>query len=345
MKNFNFNENLTGAHPEKEELTEEKKCSAGEKHFIFSAEDKTERADTFLLQELLKMYPELNRSRVKNFFEKGFVSSDGKPIKAGTKLRPGKHLELLIKDYVLESSSNFQKKPLPLPMTLDIRYEDDCLIVLNKPRGLVVHPAPGHKDDTLVNALIYRYGMEGLSDLNGEFRPGIVHRLDKDTSGLMIVVKNSAAHRKLAEALKKHDIRRHYVAVVYGIPESRKGIIDMPIGRDRQNRLKMAVDREGKRAVTHFSVRESKGALSVLDIDLETGRTHQIRVHLAKIGHPVVGDPVYAKGRDSFGMRAQALHASAIEFTHPVTGKNIKIECELPEDMEEMIASLSGDGR
>lgn len=214
---------------------------------------------------------------------------------------------------------------------LDIVYEDEWLAVINKPRGMVVHPAPGHTGGTLVNALMARYGAE-LSSLGGSKRPGIVHRIDKDTSGLLLAAKDDRVHRKLSAMLKTHDIKRGYDALVYGRPETEEGSIEAPIGRDPTHRQRMAVVADGKPAISHFTVLETMAKGSHLTVQLETGRTHQIRVHLAFIGNPVIGDPMYAKGRPDFGMVGQALHAKSLSYIHPITGDSMEHTCPLPND-------------
>lgn len=279
-----------------------------------------ERLDRFLAAAL----PGASRSVWQRAIEAGLVRVDGKPAKVSLKLSGGESVY-----YERPAAS----PPLLAPeaISLDVLFEDDWLAVVNKPRGMVVHPAPGHPGGTLVNALLARYPNR-LSEAGGAARPGIVHRIDKDTSGLILAVKNDRTHRKLAALLKTHDIRRTYDALVYGRPDAASGSIDAPIGRDPLNRQKMAVVADGKRAVTHFRLIESLVKGSHLSLDLETGRTHQIRVHLAFIGLPVVGDPVYAKRRPAFGMIGQALHAGRLVFTHPETGETIDVSCPPPAD-------------
>lgn len=298
-------------------------------------EEAGERSDVYLLRKLREDYPELTRARLKQLFDEGLVRAEGRPVKSGEKTRAGRALELRLPPFAEAG----EDRPEPLPMRLDIRYEDDYLLVLNKPRGLVVHPAPGHAQDTLVNGLLHHYGKEGLSDFQGLVRPGIVHRIDKDTSGLLLVVKDARVHAKLGEALRRHEIRRRYVALVYGHPSADSGTVDMPIGRAPGDRQKMAVRRDGRPAVTHFTVRERLRALSLLDLELETGRTHQIRVHMKQIGHPVVADPLYAPKRERYGLEGQALHAAALDFVHPLSGAAIHVEAPLPDCLEALIAA------
>lgn len=227
-------------------------------------------------------------------------------------------------------------------IALDIIFEDKDLLVINKPVGLVVHPAPGSPDGTLVNALLAHCG-DSLSGIGGVKRPGIVHRLDKDTSGLIVVAKNDKAHRGLSEQLQDHSMARTYYAFVWGEPVPRAGKIDAPIGRHPTQRQKMAVVKSGKPAVTHYEVIEKLDGASLLRCKLETGRTHQIRVHLSHIGHPLVGDPAYGKGRrpPPIPLPRQALHAAEIRFVHPVTKKVMEFKCDLPPDLTALRAALS----
>lgn len=224
---------------------------------------------------------------------------------------------------------------------LEIVYEDAHLLVINKPQGMVVHPAPGHSKGTLVNALLNHCG-SALSDTNGLQRPGIVHRIDKDTSGLLVVAKTNLAHQRLAEQLAEHAIQRVYLALVYGSFAEEKGRVEAPIGRDSKNRQRMAVTDTGKSAVTHFTVLESLRQTSLVRCVLETGRTHQIRVHMQFIGHPVVGDPVYAKGRKTFGAPGQLLHATELHFVHPITGEPVHCTAPLPDHWTSILQELRG---
>ena len=225
-------------------------------------------------------------------------------------------------------------------IALDIRYEDDDLLVVNKPRGMVVHPAPGNPDGTLVNALLHHCG-GSLSGINGEIRPGIVHRIDKDTSGLLIVAKTDAAHRALAQQISAHTFRREYRAVLHGHFRERTGTVDAPIGRSEKDRKKMCVTPKNSReAVTHYEILEELGAFSYTALRLETGRTHQIRVHMAYIGHPVAGDPVYGPKNGVTELRGQCLHAGLIGFTHPADGRYIEIVSELPPYFEGFLQKL-----
>jgi 23S rRNA pseudouridine1911/1915/1917 synthase len=248
---------------------------------------------------------------------------DGLEAKPSHKIRMNSTITVEVPDPVLTYIS-------PEDIPLNILYEDSDILVINKPQGMVVHPAPGHSSGTLVNALLH-YCKGELSDINGIIRPGIIHRIDKDTSGLLIAVKNNDIHTKMARMIANHDVIRKYRCCVYGIITSDKGTIDAPIGRSSSDRKKMAVIGTGKSAVTHFEVVERLMNASDLSLRLETGRTHQIRAHLAYIGHPAIGDPVYARKMPSYGLVGQALHSKSLEFTHPRTGKQIYVDSDLPD--------------
>ena len=223
---------------------------------------------------------------------------------------------------------------------LDILYEDDDLIIINKPQGMVVHPGAGHHDQTLVNALLAH--CEGnLSDINGVIRPGIVHRIDKDTSGVMMAVKNNDMHIAISDMLSRHEIERVYRTVVYGVISEDEGTIDAPIGRSSKDRRKMTVVEDGKPSVTHFKVVNRYREGTDLEVKLETGRTHQIRAHMTYIGHPVFGDPLYASKRNSYGLEGQCLHSKSIRFVHPRTGEELYFETELPEYYEKLLQGLT----
>lgn len=291
------------------------------------------RLDSFVTESFDSTY---SRSFYKRLIDDGKITVNGKVItKAGTKLASGDVVEADIPAPVEDES--FVAQDIPL----DIVYEDSDLLVINKPQGMVVHPAAGHSEGTLVNALL-AHCKEDLSDINGVLRPGIVHRIDKDTSGLMLACKNNFTHLKLADMLSRHEIVREYRALVYGFVKEDKGMVDAPIGRSTSDRRKMAVNKDGKVAVTHFEVLERFGEISDLKLVLETGRTHQIRVHMAYIGHPVVGDPVYASRRKNYGLAGQALHSQAITFVHPRTGETMHFECDLPDYYQAVINSFKG---
>lgn len=267
----------------------------------------------------------LTRSAAQKWMEEGRVTLNGKPVKKNTPLKPG--------DTLLVSPPQPQDIDLiPQDIPLDIVYEDDDVVVVNKPVGMVVHPAPGHPDGTLVNALLY-HCKESLSGINGERRPGIVHRIDRDTSGLLIVAKNDKAHLALAQQLQDHSLFRLYHAVVVGGFKEESGTVDAPLARHPVDRKRMAVCREGegREAITHWQVVDSQGGYSHITCRLETGRTHQIRVHMASIGHPLVGDQVYGSKKPFPGLVGQCLHAACLTFTHPTTGERMTVEAPLPD--------------
>jgi 23S rRNA pseudouridine1911/1915/1917 synthase len=287
-----------------------------------------ERLDRFVARSL----PELTRSRVRRLIDEGFVTVDDRlPAKAGAALASGHRVSVTV--------------PPPEPATLEpeavplrIVYEDDDLLVVDKPPGMAVHPAPGHSSGTLVHAVLAH--CPGLSTVGGEGRPGIVHRLDKDTSGLIIVAKNDAAHLSLARQLKERRVEKTYIALVEGRLKQREGVIDAPTGRHPVRRKKMAVVEGGREARTRYRVLREIDGRSLVEVRPETGRTHQIRVHFAAIGHPVVGDPVYGRGRPAVPLRRQFLHAQRLAFRHPRTGDRLELEAPLPEDLAQALAEL-----
>lgn len=286
------------------------------------------RLDSFLAENL----PELSRSGAQKLMESGDVLVNGKAVKKNYKTRMGDEIEVSLPE---PQEVDIQPEDIPL----DIRYEDDDVIVINKPKGLVVHPAPGHWSGTLVNALMY-HCKDSLSGINGALRPGIVHRIDMDTSGLLIVAKNDFAHAALADQLKDHSLSRIYEAVVVGNIRSDSGTIDAPIGRHPVDRKKMAVTEKNSRpAVTHFEVLNRYQGYTHLRLRLETGRTHQIRVHLSWQNHPIVGDSVYGRGKE-LGLNTQCLHARLLTFRHPRTGENVTVTCPLPDYFESVLKKL-----
>ena len=266
----------------------------------------------------------LTRSAAGRWLEEGRVALGGRPLKKNAKLQAG--------DVVVLSPPQPQSVDLiPQDIPLDVAYEDSDVIVVNKPAGLVVHPAPGHPDGTLVNALLY-HCKNSLSGINGELRPGIVHRIDRDTSGLLIAAKHDQAHLALAEQLQDHSLARVYEAIAIGGLREDQGTISAPIGRHPTDRKKMAVDRQrGRAAVTHYTVLARYPGFTHIECRLETGRTHQIRVHLASIGHPLLGDTVYGAKKPVPGLAGQCLHARRLRFRHPSTGALVELECPLPE--------------
>ncbi len=287
-----------------------------------------ERLDSFLAARL----PGLTRSAAARLIETGQVLVDGKPARKSARLAGGETVEVTLPDPEPADA-------LPQDIPLDVVYEDDDVIVVNKPSGLVVHPAPGHPDGTLVNALLHHCG-GSLSGVGGELRPGIVHRIDRDTSGLIIAAKNDAAHQALAAQLADHTLARTYEAVVVGALREDGGTVDAPIGRCPSDRKKMAVVPNGKRAVTHWEVLERFPGLTHVRCRLETGRTHQIRVHMAHLGHPIYGDTVYGGKKPVPGLTGQCLHAVGLRFVHPRTGETVELSCPLSGEFQALLEKL-----
>ena len=288
-----------------------------------------ERLDAFVA----RVCPELTRSAAQKLIEQGAVTRNGKPGKKNDKLNPGDEISVTIPE---PREVDIVAKDIPL----DIVYEDEDVVVINKPKGLVVHPAAGHQDDTLVNGLLYALG-DDLSGINGELRPGIVHRIDKDTSGLLAVAKNDLAHTMLASQLKDHSMHRVYECIVCGSFREDSGIVDAPIGRHPTDRKKMTVTaRNSKEAVTHWEVVKRYRGYTHIRCKLETGRTHQIRVHMAHIGHPILGDMVYGRKKPELGQDSQCLHAGSLCFTHPRTGQPVLVFAELPQYFKDVVAKL-----
>ena len=281
---------------------------------------------------LARLVPELSRSAAQRLIEQGAVTLGGRPVKKNEKTASGTALELCLPE-VREAAVTAQE------IALDVVYEDGDVIVVNKPKGLVVHPAPGHADGTLVNALLHHCG-DSLSGIGGEKRPGIVHRIDKDTSGLLIAAKNDAAHARLSAQLKDHTLARTYECIVCGNVRQDAGTIDAPIGRSPADRKKMAVVAGGRPAVTHFEVIARYPGYTHLRCKLETGRTHQIRVHLSWQNHPILGDTVYGHKKPELGMDSQCLHARELTFLHPRTGERVTVTCELPDYFCRVLAQL-----
>ena len=278
---------------------------------------------------LAHQFNQFSRSHLQKWIEDGNIRVNGQPVKPKYKLAVG--------DQVVIEPEVPQKVDLtPEKIPLDIVYEDDDVIVVNKPQGMVVHPAPGHPNHTLVNALLYH---SPLSTINGEFRPGIVHRIDKDTSGLLMIAKNDLAHRSLAAQLKAKTNQREYVALVHGVIKQDAGTINAPIGRSKKDRKKQAVVSDGRHAVTHFKVLHRFRHYTLISCRLETGRTHQIRVHMKSIGHPLAGDPLYGP-RKTLPGRGQYLHARLLGFKHPRTGKELVFTAPLPEYFQQMLDKL-----
>lgn len=292
------------------------------------------RIDRYLSEQM----PELSRSYVQKLIKDKRVLISGNLVKANYKVAVGDVIELELPPAV---EPEIQAEDLPL----DILYEDTDVIFINKPKDMVVHPSAGHTTGTLVNGLLYHCQGE-LSGINGVMRPGIVHRIDKDTTGVIIVCKNDQAHNQIARQLKEHSITRRYRAIVWGNLKEEEGTVDAAIGRHPTDRKRMAVvSRGGKRAVTHYRVLERLGRFTYIECQLETGRTHQIRVHMASIGHPLLGDEIYGRGKSSFSLQGQALHAMVLGVIHPSTGEYLEIEAPLPEYFLELLERLRSNNR
>lgn len=283
---------------------------------------------------LTSCFTDLSRSYIQKLIENGMVSFAGKKVKANFKVSSGQEIEILLPEPEI-----LKVEPEPIP--LDILYEDSDVIVVNKPKNMVVHPAPGHYSGTLVNALLY-HCKDSLSGINGIMRPGIVHRIDKDTTGALVVCKNDTSHQFLAAQLKEHSITRKYEAIVYQTFKEMEGRIEAPIGRHPSERTKMAVNyKNGKAAVTNYRVLENLGGrFAHIECRLETGRTHQIRVHMANINHPLLGDTVYGSAKDVFGLEGQTLHARILGFVHPTTHEYMEFEAPLPEYFDKLLQKL-----
>lgn len=309
---------------------------------IISLSPSAERVDSFLARELSKISIEFSRSKVQKLISVGNITYCGHIVKASENVLAG--------EYSVTPLPSANHNIIPFEFTLDIVYEDEELAVVNKPAGLTVHPANDYHHDTLVNALVKHFG-ENLSSVNGIFKPGIVHRLDRDTSGLMVVAKTDASHIHLSKQLEDRSLSRVYIACCFGRPLNNEGIIQTYIDRMRSDRTKMVVTKSsGREAITHYKVLESNGCFSVIECRLKTGRTHQIRVHLSHIGHSIIGDQTYghnkrkleelAKHGYKISMQRQALHSKSISFIHPKTGDELSFTSDLPEDMQEIIRLL-----
>ena len=304
-----------------------------QREFAVEAEDAGQRIDRFLAGEDTG----LSRSALQNLIAEGHVLANGRPAAKNRKLKAGDTILVEIPDAAPIAA-------VPQDIPLDIVYEDEHLLVVNKPKGMVVHPAPGNPDGTLVNALLW-HCRGSLSGIGGEIRPGIVHRIDKDTSGLLVVAKDDLTHQGLSEQMAVHAIHRVYHAVVYGNIRQDTGTIEAPIGRDPRDRKRMAVTPgQGKRACTHWQVLERFGRFTLLACRLETGRTHQIRVHMAHIGHPVAGDPVYGPKKCIASLNGQCLHARLLGFVHPATGEYMEFDSGLPPYFTDFLEKLRRKG-
>ena len=294
--------------------------------------DINKRIDSFISEK----EKDVSRVRIKSLIEDGNILVNNSKVKPSYKIKENDIIEIEIPEVVEESHMKAQD------IDLDVIYEDDDIIVINKAKGMVVHPGNGNADGTLANAVL-AWAKGSLSGIGGEIRPGIVHRLDKDTSGIIIVAKNDKAHIDLSEQIKDRKVVKKYIALVRGIIPEDEATINMPIGRSKIDRKKMAVDKEGKVAITHFKVLKRFEKYTLLELKIDTGRTHQIRVHMSYIKHPVVGDMVYSSGKNEFGVEGQMLHAYSLDFTHPVTKEKMHLEAELPEYFKDVINRLEGN--
>lgn len=298
------------------------------KNVIVNENDKGKRLDIYIAEN----FNELSRTMIKKLIESNNILVNDKSEKVSYKVQANDNISI---DVPEAKETKLKAQVIPL----DIIYEDSDIIVVNKPKGMVVHPANGNPDGTLVNAIL-SICKNSLSGIGGELRPGIVHRLDKDTSGLIIVAKNDKAHINMSEQIKERNVKKTYIALVRGNVPEEEATINMPIGRSTKDRKKMAVTKNGKQAITHFKVLKRYSKYTLLEIKIETGRTHQIRVHMAEIGYPVVGDAVYSNGKNEFGIEGQMLHAYKLEFMHPITNKHMELTAPLPQYFEEILKKL-----
>ena len=298
------------------------------KKFIVKDDEVGKRIDSYLSNK----DNEISRVAVQRLIKNDKILVNGKSTKASYKVQ--KNDSIKVEE---EKPKEISLKPQDIPV--EIIYEDKDIIVVNKPKGMVVHPANGNPDGTLVNSLM-SICKDSLSGIGGEIRPGIVHRLDKDTSGVIVVAKNDKAHINLSEQIKNHEVEKTYIALVKGVVKANEATIDMPIGRSTKDRKKMAVTKTGKNAITHFKVIKRFHNYTLLEVKIETGRTHQIRVHLSQIGYPIVGDTTYSNGKNEWKIKGQCLHAKSLKFKHPITGKEMFLEAKMPEYFEEVINEL-----
>lgn len=296
-------------------------------------QENKERIDKYIA----KCLPDLSRVMVQKLIEEKQILVNEKSVKTSYTVQKGDKITITIPE-----AKETTLKPQDIP--LDIVYEDDDILVVNKAKGMVVHPAAGNPEGTLVNAVM-AHCKGNLSGIGGELRPGIVHRLDKDTSGLLIVAKNDKAHIQMSKQIQNREVKKIYIALVRGVIPENEATINMPIGRSMQDRKKMAVTKKGKEAITHFQVLERFDKYTLLKVKIDTGRTHQIRVHMAEIGHPVVGDMLYSNGKNEFGVEGQMLHATSLDFKHPITQKPLHLEAPLPQYFEEVLKQLRSKER
>lgn len=298
------------------------------KEYIVSQEEKGKRLDTYIPS----VDTDITRTSAQRLIEDGNILVNGKNAKVSYKIQENDKISVEITE-----PKQIELKAQNIP--IEIIYEDSAIIVVNKPKGMVVHPANGNPDGTLVNAIM-AICKDSLSGIGGEIRPGIVHRIDKDTSGLLIVAKNDNAHVKMSEQIKNHEVKKTYIALVRGVFKENEATIDMPIGRSTSDRKKMAVNKNGKNAITHIKVLKRFDKYTLLQVNIETGRTHQIRVHLSHIGYPIVGDYTYSNGKNEFDVIGQCLHAQKLEFKHPITQKDMCLEAELPQYFKDILDKL-----
>lgn len=298
------------------------------KEYIVSQEEKGKRLDTYIPS----VDTDITRTSAQRLIEDGNILVNGKNAKVSYKIQENDKISVEIPE-----PKQIELKAQNIP--IEIIYEDSDIIVVNKPKGMVVHPANGNPDGTLVNAIM-AICKDSLSGIGGEIRPGIVHRIDKDTSGLLIVAKNDNAHVKMSERIKNHEVKKTYIALVRGVFKENEATIDMPIGRSTSDRKKMAVNKNGKNAITHIKVLKRFDKYTLLQVNIETGRTHQIRVHLSHIGYPIVGDYTYSNGKNEFDVIGQCLHAKKLEFKHPITQKDMCLEAELPQYFKDILDKL-----
>lgn len=298
------------------------------KEYIVSQEEKGIRLDTYIPS----VDTDITRTSAQRLIEDGNILVNGKNAKVSYKIQENDKISVEIPE-----PKQIELKAQNIP--IEIIYEDSDIIVVNKPKGMVVHPANGNPDGTLVNAIM-AICKDSLSGIGGEIRPGIVHRIDKDTSGLLIVAKNDNAHVKMSEQIKNHEVKKTYIALVRGVFKENEATIDMPIGRSTSDRKKMAVNKNGKNAITHIKVLKRFDKYTLLKVNIETGRTHQIRVHLSHIGYPIVGDYTYSNGKNEFDVIGQCLHAQKLEFKHPITQKDMCLEAELPQYFKDILDKL-----
>lgn len=294
---------------------------------ILKVKDNSIRIDKYISDNT-----ELTRNFIQILMDESNILVNGKKVKPSYKVSCNDVIEINIPE-------KKDLEVLPQDIDIDILYEDNDIIIVNKKKGMVVHPANGNHENTLVNAIL-AHCKDSLSGINGVIRPGIVHRIDKDTSGILVIAKNDDAHNNLAKQFKEHSINRVYIALVRGVLPNDEGTIDMPIARSKKDRKKMSVDPKGKNAVTHFKVIERFEKYTLVELKLETGRTHQIRVHMSQIGYPLVGDKIYSNGKNPFGIEGQMLHAKLLGLSHPSTGKYIEFDSEFPDEFKNVLNEL-----